>query len=375
MRAVRIIAKVIGWIALSALLLVVSTLLTVVLVGRSDWGHRKMLAVALPEIQKQLAGHLKIGSIGGDLTHGLVIRDVELDDVEHQPAVRVKTLTVRYNLVGLVHHTIDLTEVDAEAAWVHARVMKNGQLNLATLAKPSNDADEKQKQSSGGYKIRLGKVRANLEARYDQPGQTIHGTAQLEAHATIDGAKIDGGIEKLEVATTRPLRASLRGKGGATIDGGAIAAHQVELALATDGAELRKLLPDVKLCGRWKLEIAANGPADKLAVSVVARPPAGRLALDAELATNAREIAWSATLNARGLDPAAAIASAPRGDVRLDASGRGRGAKGTIDLKGLVAQVAGTRVDAHGTLASWPTSLRAICRGCARSGSRGSPAP
>ncbi len=72
MRAVRIIGKVLGWIALSALLLVVAVLLTVVIVGRTDWGHRKILAIALPEIQKQLAGHLQIGSIGGDLTHGLV---------------------------------------------------------------------------------------------------------------------------------------------------------------------------------------------------------------------------------------------------------------------------------------------------------------
>src|SRR5207302_439050 len=125
-------------IALSALLLIVATLLTIVIVGRTDWGHRKMLAVALPEIQKQLAGHLKIGSLGGDLTHGLIIRDVAIDDVEHKPAVRIKALTVHYNLLGLAHHTIDLTELVAEEAWVHARVMKNGQLNLATLAKPSD---------------------------------------------------------------------------------------------------------------------------------------------------------------------------------------------------------------------------------------------
>jgi translocation and assembly module TamB len=44
------------------------------------------------------------------------------------------------------------------------------------------------------------------------------------------------------------------------------------------------------------------------------------------------------------------VAGAPHGDVRLDASGRGKGGKGTIDLKGLVASVAGTKVDARGTL-------------------------
>ena len=36
--------------------------------------------------------------------------------------------------------------------------------------------------------------------------------------------------------------------------------------------------------------------------------------------------------------------------MRLDASGHGKGPNGTIDLKGLVAEVAGTKVDAHGTV-------------------------
>jgi len=36
MRALRIVAKVIGWTALAALLLVVSTLLTAVIVGRTE---------------------------------------------------------------------------------------------------------------------------------------------------------------------------------------------------------------------------------------------------------------------------------------------------------------------------------------------------
>ena len=278
------------------------------------------------------------------------MRDVEIDDVEHQPAVRVKALTVHYDLLGLVRHTIDLTELKAEQAWVHARVLRDGKLNLATLAKPSP-----RRSRRAAYKIRLGKVWAELEARYDQPArdgkpaQTIAGTAHLEAHAQIDGGKVDAGLDKLAVATTQPLHADLTGKGGVDVDNGQVAAHHVALALAADGRELRKLLPDVTLRGQWNVAVEANGPADQLAVSVVARPPAGRLSVDAKLKTGA-ELAWSATVDARGIDPAAAVAGAPHGDVRVDASGHGVGARGTIDLKGLVASVAGTRVDAHGTV-------------------------
>ncbi len=354
MRALRITAKVIGWIALSALLLVVATLLTAVIVGRTDWGRRKILAIALPEIQKQLAGHLQIGAIGGDLTRGLELHDVAIDDIEHKPAVRLKALTVRYNLLGLVHRTIDLTELRAEGAWVHARVLGNGQLNLATLAKPSDKKEADEKQSAQGWAIRLGKVSADVDARYDLPDagriKTIHAVAKLQAHAKIDGDKIAAGLDALDVETSAPLRAKLSGKGGAKIDGDAIAAKDVVITVDTDGNELRKLLPDVKLRGKWNVKIEANGPADRLALSLVARPPAGQLAVDATLATTAPKIAWSATVNARGIDPAAAVAGLPHGDVRVDASGRGKGPDGTIDLKGLVAHVAGANVEAHGTL-------------------------
>ena len=205
--------------------------------------------------------------------------------------------------------------------------MKDGQLNLATLAVPADKKEAVEKQSSQGYTIRLGKVIADVDARYDAPDQTVHALAKLEAHAKIgsDG-KIEAGLDALDVQTEKPLRASLTGKGGATIDGSAIAAKAVALNIATDGAELRKLLPDVKLRGKWNVDVKADGPADKLAVSRVARPPAGRLAVDATLATrsHAPVIGWSATVNARGIDPGAAVtgrrtatcASTPVGTAR-----------------------------------------------------------
>lgn len=358
MRALRIIGKIVGWTLLSLLGLVVSTLLLVVVLGRTDWGHRKILSVALPELQKQLAGHLTIGRVGGDLTHGLVLYDVELDDVEHAPAVRVHALTVRYDLLGLLHHTIDLTELRAEGAWLHARPLRDGQLNLSELARPANPNEREQKQSQSAYRIRLGKVVADLDARWDQPGQTICGAVDLDARALIAGDRIDIGIGKLAARTSRPLAATIDIEGGAHVDHGALSADKLDVTAAAAGRELRKLAPDIKLRKPFRIELRADGPADQLAVSLVARPPAGRIAVDATLRSPApfgrppssvAAIAWRGTVEARGLDPGAAVAGAPHGEIRLDAKGRGQGAHGTIDLEGLVASLAGTRVDAHGS--------------------------
>lgn len=351
MRAVRIIGKIVGWTLLSLLGLVVSTLLTLVIVGRTDWGHRKILSIALPAIQKQLAGHLKVGRLGGDLTHGLVLYDVELDDIEHRPAVKVRALTVRYDLLALARHTIHLTELRAEGAWLHARPLRDGRLNLSTLAKPSNPSEQKQ-QSQSSYKIRLGRVVADLDARVDrvgQPDRTIHGTVKLDAHASIDGQVIDVGIDELAARASRPLVASVDVKGGAHVDHDAVSAHKLDVVATADGRELRKLTPDVALRGPFRVELRADGPADNLDVLLLAKPPAGRLAVDATVRTG-KTIGWRATVDARGIDPGAAVAGAPHGDVRLSARGRGQDARGTIDLESLVAAIAGTRVEARGTV-------------------------
>ncbi len=73
LRVVRVTAKVIAWIVLVAVGLVASTLLTVVILGRTDWGHRRLLSIALPEIQQQLNGRLRIGRLDGNLARGLVL--------------------------------------------------------------------------------------------------------------------------------------------------------------------------------------------------------------------------------------------------------------------------------------------------------------
>jgi autotransporter translocation and assembly factor TamB len=359
MRALKITLKVLGWLILSVLLLASATLLTVVISARTNWGHKKLLSVALPQIRKQLLGDLKIGAIDGDLVHGLILRDVELTDKEHQPAVRVRSLGVHYNLLGLAHHTIDLTELDADGVWVHARVMRDGKMNLAELTKPSPPKPED--PNAKPYRIHVGKAKAELEAIYDPPpapdAKRIHATVKLDVSADVNGGDIAAKVNSLEAHTLSPAVALVSMKGALHDHDGALSADKLDLVVSAEGRELDKLAPAANLRGRWSVAVRADGPADKLRVSVVARPPAGKLDLEAELTSKAGKagqpapsidaLAWKATVEARGIDPAAAVLNAPHGSVRLDAHGEGRGQNGTIDLTDLEAVVAGATVKAR----------------------------
>ena len=82
--------RIFGYVLGALVGLVVLTVITVFLVGRSDWGRKKILALVIPAVNDVLTGTLKVGALDGDLTHMLVLRDIELDDPEGRPAVRVK---------------------------------------------------------------------------------------------------------------------------------------------------------------------------------------------------------------------------------------------------------------------------------------------
>jgi translocation and assembly module TamB len=354
-RAFRITLKALAWLFLGTLALVVSTLLIAVTVARSDWGHRKLLAVALPKINARLEGRVRIGRLDGNLTRLLVLREVEIDDKEHRPAIRVRMLAVRYNLLSLLRHRIDVRALEAEGAWVHVRPLADGKLNLAELLPASPP-------SSKPYRVQVGKVVADVETIYDPPpgpnARRVHATVRLAARGNVDGGQIELAIASLTAHLHAPLSAFGTLRGELSDRDGGIAAHNLALAVVVDGRELQRLVPTVRLRGQWHLDLFGEGPADKLVLSLVARPPAGQLEVAAEVNTRGGQagqrlpslprLDWRARVKAQGIDPAKAIAGAPRGSVRLDAHGGGRGPYGRVNLGRLDALVAGVTVHARG---------------------------
>ena len=72
----RSLLRVLGWALLGLAALVGILAATLFLVGRSDWGRRQILNAVLPALRPVLTGELRVGALDGDLTHMLVLRDV-----------------------------------------------------------------------------------------------------------------------------------------------------------------------------------------------------------------------------------------------------------------------------------------------------------
>lgn len=340
MRALKKIARVLGWTALALLLLVVAAVVTVLVAVQTDWGQRRLLTAVLPSLQEKLRGHLSIGELDGNLLRTLVLRDVELDDASGEPAVRIRLLRLRYNPLSLLRHRVALSSVELEGGYVHARRLRDGRLNLATLTVPSPGPSEPTR-----WRVEVGQLTATVQARYDGP-RTIQGTLHLSArgHAAADDVALQ--LESLRVQTERPLIATLQGHGGVAWQKGTPSAEKLTFSLTTRGAELQRLLPNVALRGPWKLRLAADGPGQALRLSLLLAPPAGRVTLDGVVDT--RALTWHAKARAVGLDPAAAVKGAPAGDIRFSAHAGGQGGRGTLELERLTASLLDTQLTAHG---------------------------
>ncbi|HZS38955.1 MAG TPA: translocation/assembly module TamB domain-containing protein, partial [Polyangia bacterium] len=340
-------ARVAALVVLSVVTFALATVIALVLYGRTESGRRHVLAILLSQARQHLDGELRIGRVEGDLTRGLVLDDVELLDVEKQPCVRARRVSLAYDLLGLVRHTLRLEDAKIEGGWVRARTMRDGRLNLAALAKPSPPSEGQP------LDVIVGRARADAEVRFEPPPSStlepIEATLALDAKLSKRGEQADVTIARFAVESAAPAHASVELSGGLHAESGVPELRHVQVLARADGAEVRRLAPKIRVRGPWQVALNANGKLGALSIELEVAPPRGRLSADALVGVErGGAVSWSGSVRAREIDPGAAWIGAPHGRVELDASGQGENARGTVELARLNADAAGAHVRAHG---------------------------
>lgn len=336
-RRLRTALRIAGWIAGSITALLVSAVVALLLVARSDFGHRQILRVALPLADKALLGKLHVGGLDGDLIHSLVVRDVELHDAEGQLVARVERVGLRYNLLALLHKTLHITAVDAQGE-VQARLLRDGRINFATLTRatpPSNQPLPIQVIVEG--------INANLAVRYEPAPVPLASplpltTAKLHIEGGVRMARdhsLKADLKQLGAEVELPLLAQLAVQGKVELKGASVELNGVKLRLRTSGQELDSLVPLAQLRGELELLAQAEGSLALLTAIVDLKLPVGKLHAEAKLQPLAEPLPWELHLAASELDPSALRAGLPRLQLKLEAEGKGSGPSGRLDLRQL----------------------------------------
>lgn len=405
----RKVARISGIVLGSLIGLVVLVLVTAVLVIRSDWGHRRILAIALPQVEKILTGKLTVGRLDGDVLHWLALRDVELTDAEGHPAARVKSVEARYNLLALLSRTLHVTSVKLEGGAVDVRFLNDGRLNLAALVKPSDSPSPPSERLPLRFLIHGVEAEVDLKANLAKPGkpppeqgaeqaaeaarQAVksaaatdkapavavkdaavaakdvavatpvidHAAVHVSLRAALDVAQdksLHGRIEAVRLQLSDPLRAELvvRGEARMTpapLDSPAgtlpvVSVTDLTLGLRTDGTEVSKVVPAAAIRGPLGLDAKINGTLETLVAQLDLSLPAGSGRIDTTLNLVDPRLPWKLALALRGLEPAALRPDLPALKINLALSGEGLGPSGRVNLTELLCGIGPNTVKLSG---------------------------
>ena len=77
----------------------------------TPWGREQVREIVLRALHGPVNGTVRLGNIGGDLLHGVVLTDVAITDSTGQPFVSVRRVEAQYELADLWHRRIALRHV------------------------------------------------------------------------------------------------------------------------------------------------------------------------------------------------------------------------------------------------------------------------
>jgi autotransporter translocation and assembly factor TamB len=342
------ITRIVVTVICAALALVLATLSALILYARTEGGRQRLRILAEKSLHDAVPG-LRIGRIDGDYVNDLVLRDVEVRDVEGrqgQPALRVDLVSVKFSLLPLLRHTVRVREVRVQGVDVDAHALPDGSWNLAHLTKssPTKKPAQPAKTTKDGKpwtvlveRLLVSDVHVRVATATGQTGAldelgldgglTLRTGPALDVSTTLETLQVRATWEndpyslllrqgqvvlspREVVAKLETLHAS-----GIRIPGG-----DVGVSLDVKGppaAMLTRLAVDAGKGGRLMVDgsVGVSGGPFALPPAPPSREPPPPLILGA----------YDLTATVMELDPAALAPSAPAGDINFTVAARGQG--------------------------------------------------
>jgi autotransporter translocation and assembly factor TamB len=377
---------VLAWFLAVPLLLVALAVPIALGYARSDGGRAQIRRLLLAEARVRVPG-LDLGRVDGGFLNELILRDIDLRDGDGRTAVHVDSLSVKYNLLALLHHTVAVRAVTVQGVRVLVRPETDGSLNVAHLiaakaapvsaAKPTASTKH---GSSGAWRVQVDRLTVldlGADVQTDEKAHPLRASLDLSARLSFDGQRVSASLNGLDVASDA---GHLSAEGSATVDQLNRASARLAdywLVVSTDGLNPSALTP-ASPAGRLFISLAARGAGTPLSAGsnatvnlrVAPSEIAGIAVASGNLGVALDGARWrigNGAIAGRGIG----LTLAGHGDganvaLDVDATLKGKlpvpsgGASGGLRGNGrLAVHVAGTLPDANLTVDGNVTGLRA----------------
>ncbi|MCE9573044.1 MAG: hypothetical protein K8W52_07800, partial [Deltaproteobacteria bacterium] len=116
--------KVLRWarrIAIGLVALVTLAVLAVVILMHTAWGREQIRGRIEAALRDEFPGGAHIGALEGTVFGELVLKDVELDGIDHRPLATIKTLRIDLAILPLLGQTARIDHLIAEDVLIDAR--------------------------------------------------------------------------------------------------------------------------------------------------------------------------------------------------------------------------------------------------------------
>lgn len=190
------------WVRLFAGLAVVALLLlgAAYLLTNSDWGRERIRRYVLGLIQSNTHGIIHIGSVTGNLLHGITLHDVVITDSARAPFVKADEIWAKYSLSTLPGKKIELNDVKLVRPIIVIDQQPGGKWNYDRIFPRDTVTRAGVKKTGWGTWIRLNNVTVvNGDVTVRSPWDPGHATPAERADKVRAALGPEGRLKILQV--------------------------------------------------------------------------------------------------------------------------------------------------------------------------------
>ena len=139
---------------------------------------------AVEQINQQINGTASIESIRGDLLHGFVIKNVNVDDERQNRLATIDSISISYRLMSLVRSPHEIDEITISGTDLFVEQLEDSTWNVLNLLIEREERDEPGETFWSAQQIRIQNLNTEVKSEYLLPDGILN-IDQLEAELSV----------------------------------------------------------------------------------------------------------------------------------------------------------------------------------------------